>query len=48
MAKQDIKRLLEQANSALESEHDTHVESIRADLKKFKSNSLDKISKSTS
>jgi hypothetical protein len=47
MAKQDIKRLLDDASSALESEHSTQVDSIKSDLKQFKSKALDKISKST-
>jgi hypothetical protein len=47
MAKQDIKRLLDEASSALESENNTQVESIRSDLKHFKTKTLDKISRST-
>jgi hypothetical protein len=47
MAKQDIKRLLDDASSALESECNTLVDSIRSDLKHFKTKTLDKISKST-
>ncbi|WP_162858701.1 hypothetical protein [Candidatus Nitrosotenuis aquarius] len=47
MAKQDIKRLLDQASSALESENDSQLDSIRSDLKHFKTKTLDKISKST-
>ncbi|MEM2160334.1 MAG: hypothetical protein QXN55_05200 [Candidatus Nitrosotenuis sp.] len=47
MAKQDIKRLLDQAGAALESEHNTQVDSIRSDLKQFKTKTLDKISKTT-
>jgi hypothetical protein len=47
MAKQDIKRLLDQASSALETEHNTQVDSIKSDLKQFKTKTLDKISKTT-
>ena len=47
MAKQDIKRLLDEASNALESENNTQVESIRSDLKHFKTKTLDKISRST-
>ena len=47
MAKQDIKRLLDEASGALESEHNTHADSIKSDLKQFKTKTLDKISKST-
>jgi hypothetical protein len=47
MAKQDIKRLLDDASSELESENNTQVDSIRSDLKHFKTKTLDKISKST-
>jgi hypothetical protein len=47
MAKQDIKRLLDDASSALESENNTQVDSIKSDLKHFKTKTLDKISKST-
>jgi len=47
MAKQDIKKLLDEASSALETENNTQLESIRSDLKQFKTKTLDKISKST-
>jgi hypothetical protein len=47
MAKQDIKRLLDDASSALESENNTQLDSIRSELKHFKTKTLDKISKST-
>lgn len=47
MAKQDIKKLLDEASSALESEHNTQADSIKSDLKQFKTKTLDKISKST-
>ncbi|MFM8659591.1 MAG: hypothetical protein ACKOCQ_06640 [Candidatus Nitrosotenuis sp.] len=47
MAKQDIKKLLDDASAALETEHNTQADSIRSDLKQFKSKTLDKISKST-
>jgi hypothetical protein len=46
MAKQDIKRLLDDTNSALESECNALVDSVRSDLKHFKTKTLDKISKS--
>jgi len=47
MAKQDVKKLLDDASAALESEHNSQVDSIKSDLKQFKSKTLDKISKST-
>lgn len=46
MAKSDIKKLLEDASRSLESEYDAQVESIRTELKQFKTKTLDKISKS--
>ncbi len=47
MAKQDIKRLLDEASAALETEHSTQADSIKSDLKHFKTKTLDKISKTT-
>jgi hypothetical protein len=47
MAKQDIKRLLDEASNELESEHDKQSDSIKSDLKQFKTKTLDKISRST-
>jgi hypothetical protein len=47
MAKQDIKRLLDQASSAIETEYNTQADSIKSDLKQFKTKTLDKISKTT-
>jgi len=40
MAKQDIKKLLDDASGVLESEHNTQADSIRSDLKQFKTKSF--------
>ena len=47
MAKQDIKKSLDDAGNALESEHKTQADSIRSDRKQFKTKTLEKISKAT-
>jgi|GEM_PF-384010 hypothetical protein len=45
MAKTDIKKLLDEANRSIESEHESQVNTIKSDLKTFKTKTLDKIQK---
>jgi hypothetical protein len=45
MAKTDIKKLLDEANRSVESEHETQVNTIKSELKSFKTKTLDKIQK---
>lgn len=45
MAKEDIKKLLGDANRSLESEHENQVNAIKSELKSFKTKTLDKIQK---
>lgn len=45
MAKQDIKKLLDDANAALDSEYDNQVGAVKAEIKTFKAKTLDKIQK---
>lgn len=45
MAKQDIKKLLDDANKLLESEHENQVDTIKSELKSFKAKTLEKIQK---
>lgn len=45
MPKQDIKKLLDDANKLLESEHESQVDAIKSELKSFKTKTLDKIQK---
>ena len=45
MAKTDIKKLLDEANRSIESEYESQVNTIKSDLKSFKTKTLDKIQK---
>jgi hypothetical protein len=45
MAKDDIKKLLDEAMSSLEAEHENQANTIRSELKSFKTKALDKIQK---
>jgi len=45
MAKTDIKKLLDEASRSIEAEHENQVNTIRADLRSFKTKTLDKIQK---
>ncbi len=45
MAKTDIKKLLDEANRSLESEHENQVNTIKTELRSFKTKTLDKIQK---
>lgn len=45
MAKTDIKKLLDEANRSIESEHEAQVNTIKSELKSFKTKTLDKIQK---
>ncbi|WKT58556.1 hypothetical protein QVH35_04030 [Candidatus Nitrosotenuis chungbukensis] len=47
MAKEDIKKLIDDASRSLEAEYDNQVVSVRNELKSFKSKTLEKIQKST-
>ncbi len=47
MAKQDIKKLIDDASRSLEAEYDNQVASVKNELKSFKSKTLEKIQKST-
>jgi hypothetical protein len=47
MAKTDIKKLLDDANRSLESEYENQVNTIKTELKSFKTKTLDKIQKTT-
>ncbi len=43
MAKEDIKKLLEEAKERLEQDHEVFVKNIKDDLKTFKKKTLEKI-----
>ncbi|HWP78992.1 MAG TPA: hypothetical protein VNL34_05030 [Candidatus Nitrosotenuis sp.] len=45
MAKQDIKKLLDDANRSLQAEYETQAETIKTELRSFKTKTLDKIQK---
>lgn len=45
MAKEDIKKLLGNANRSLEAEHDTQINTIKTELSSFKTKTLEKIQK---
>ncbi|MGQ0605381.1 MAG: hypothetical protein ACT4OD_00290 [Candidatus Nitrosotenuis sp.] len=45
MAKQDIKKLLDDANKLLESECENQVDIIKSELKSYKTKTLNKIQK---
>lgn len=47
MAKEDIQKLIEDANTALEAEYDNQTNTIKSEIRSFKSKTVDKISKST-
>ncbi len=43
MAKEEIKKLLENSKKELDKDHDSFVKSIQVDVKSFKKKTLDKI-----
>ena len=43
MAKEEIKKLLENSKKTLDDDHDNFVKSIKSDLTSFKKKTLDKI-----
>ena len=43
MAKEEIKKLLENSKKELDSEYDNYVQSIKDDLTSFKKKTLDRI-----
>ena len=43
MAKEEIKKLLEESKKQLDSDHDNFVKSIQDDLTSFKKKTLDRI-----
>ena len=45
MAKQDIKKLLDDASKLLEEEHENQINGIKSELKSFKAKTLEKIQK---
>jgi hypothetical protein len=45
MTKENIKKLLDDANRSLETEHDNHVNTIKTELSSFKTKTLEKIQK---
>lgn len=47
MAKQDIKKLVDDASRSLEAEYDNQVDAIKNELKSFKTKTLEKIQKNT-
>jgi len=47
MTKTDIKKLLDDANRSLESEYKNQANTIKTELKSFKTKTLDKIQKTT-
>ncbi|HSA98788.1 MAG TPA: hypothetical protein VLF17_06890 [Candidatus Nitrosotenuis sp.] len=47
MAKEDIKKLIDDASKLLETEYDDQVSTIKNELRSFKSKTLEKIQKNT-
>ena len=47
MAKEEIKKLIDNANKLLETEYDNQVSTIKNELRSFKSKTLEKIQKNT-
>jgi F0F1-type ATP synthase membrane subunit b/b' len=47
MAKAEIKKLIDDANKLLETEYDNQVNTIKNELRSFKSKTLEKIQKNT-
>ncbi len=47
MAKEEIKKLIDNANKSLETEYDSQVSTIKNELRSFKSKTLEKIQKNT-
>ncbi len=47
MAKEEIKKLIDDANKLLETEYDNQVSTIKNELRSFKSKTLEKIQKNT-
>ncbi len=47
MAKEDIKKLLDEAARSLEAEHNIQVDAIKTEIRSFKTKTLEKIKKTT-
>ncbi|MEW6044491.1 MAG: hypothetical protein AB1608_09520 [Thermoproteota archaeon] len=47
MAKQDIKKLLEDADRSLQAEYEAQANTIKTELRSLKTKTLDKIQKTT-
>lgn len=47
MAKEDIQKLIEDANATLEAEYENQTNMIKSEIKSFKAKTVDKISKNT-
>lgn len=47
MAKEEIKKLIDDANKSLETEYNNQVSTIKNELRSFKSKTLEKIQKNT-
>jgi len=47
MTKENIKKLLDDANRSLEAEYDNQVVTVKNELRSFKSKTLEKIQKNT-
>ena len=47
MTKENIKKLLDDANRSLEAEYDNQVTRVKNELRSFKSKTLEKIQKNT-
>jgi hypothetical protein len=45
MAKSDIKKLLDEATRSLQAEYESYANSIKSELRSFKTKTLDKIQK---
>lgn len=45
MAKSDIKKLLDEATRSLQAEYESQANSIKSELRSFKTKTLDKIQK---
>jgi hypothetical protein len=45
MSKEDVKKLLDDANKSLEAEYQTQVDTIKTQLRSFKTKTLEKIQK---
>lgn len=47
MAKEDIQKLIEDANTALEAEYENQINTIKSEIRSFKAKTVNKISKNT-